>query len=62
MFVARIILALGVAIAIGGLALYVFTGDKTYLKFMGRAALVALAVLLIMGVGMVAGRFFGLLL
>lgn len=62
MFIARIILALGVAIAIGGLALYVMTGDRNYLKYMGKAALVALAALFLMGVGLIAGRFFGVLL
>ena len=62
MLIARLLLAVGGVVAIAALILYLATGNRAYLRIISRALLVGLVLLLVLGIGLLVGRLFGILL
>ncbi|MEO5365470.1 MAG: hypothetical protein H7831_03800 [Magnetococcus sp. WYHC-3] len=62
MLVIRLLLALGAAVSVGALVLFLVTGNRDYLRLLSRTLLAGLFLALVAGVLLVAGRLLGMAL
>lgn len=62
MLIARLLLALALCFGAAAVALYLMTGNRVYLRFLWRAVLGALALAAVLLIGLILGRFVGVLL